>query len=257
VQFTPWDFLAAGGAGLAAGAINAMAGGGTLVSFPTLTAIGVPALSANVTNTVSLCPGYVAGMYAQRDDLANQGGMLRWLAVVAGLGGLGGSVLLEVTPGHAFRSLVPYLILLSCGLLLSQDRLRAWLTRAEHQACSGPVPTRRFGLGMAVFGSSVYGGFFGAGLGIMLLAFLGLFSAERLLRLNALKQALSFVVNTVAALCFAITGHVRWELVPVMAVGALIGGTIGGRSVRRVNATALRRVVVVAGIAIAISFWVG
>ena len=257
MALTPWDFLAAGGASLAAGAINALAGGGTLVSFPTLTAIGVPAIAANVTNTVALCPGYLAGTYAQRDDLAGQGGVLRWLAVVAGAGGLGGSLLLDVTPEHAFRALVPYLILMSCGLLLSQDRLRAWLTRAEHQAADMAAPTHRVGLGVSVFAASVYGGFFGPGLGIMLLAFLGLFSAERLVRLNALKQALSFVINVVAALSFALTGHVRWELVPVMAVAALVGGTVGGRFARRVNATVLRRVVVAAGTAVAISFWVG
>ena len=140
------------------------------------------------------------------------------------------------------------------GCCSVQDRLRAWLTRAEHEATAA---THRVGLGIAVFFASVYGGFFGPGLGIMLLAFLGLFSAERLVRLNALKQALSFVINVVAALCFAFTGHVRWELVPVMAVAALLGGTLGGRYARKVNATVLRRLVVVAGTAVAISFWVG
>jgi len=257
VSLTPWDFLAAGGASLAAGGINALAGGGTLVSFPTLTAIGLPAVAANVTNTVALCPGYLAGTYAQRDDLATQRASLRWLSVLAGLGGLGGSLLLEVTPERDFRALVPYLILMSCGLLLSQERLRAWLTRAELRAATAAPATHRIGLGIAVSFAALYGGFFGPGLGIMLLAFLGLFSAERLVRLNALKQALSFVINVVAAGCFALTGHVRWQLVPVMAVAALVGGTLGGRFSRRVNATVLRRIVVIAGTAIAISFWVG
>jgi uncharacterized membrane protein YfcA len=280
------DFLAAGGAALAAGGINAMAGGGTLVSFPTLTAIGVPAVAAKVTNTVALCPGYLAGTYAQRDDLAAQGQQLRWLSLLAAIGGLAGAVLLDVTPEHAFRSLVPYLILLSCFLLLSQDRIRVWLTRADSPTPpadggsvgpggsvgrggsggtggsggpGGSVVTRRHAvpMGVAVLFSAIYGGFFGAGMGIMLLALLGLFSDERLVRLNALKQALSFVVNVVAAVCFSISGHVRWELVPVMAVAALIGGGVGGRLSQKVNATILRRVVVVAGTAIAISFWVG
>jgi uncharacterized membrane protein YfcA len=157
---------------------------------------------------------------------------------------------------------------LSCVLLLSQDRIRAWLTRADRSSQpasdgsvdpGGSVVTRRHAvpMGIAVLFSAVYGGFFGAGMGIMLLALLGLFSDERLVRLNALKQALSFVVNVVAAVCFSISGHVRWELVPVMAVAALIGGSVGGRLSQKVNATILRRVVVVAGTAIAISFWVG
>jgi uncharacterized membrane protein YfcA len=268
VNLDAWDFLAAGGAALVAGGINAMAGGGTLVSFPTLTAIGVPAVAANVTNTVALCPGYLAGTFAQRDDLAPQRDTLRLLSVLAAIGGLAGSLLLEVTPEHAFRALVPYLILVSCALLLSQDRIRGWLNRTHDDIALAQDPTLAGGvevaarrqtapMGAAVLFAAVYGGFFGAGLGIMLLAVLGLFSAERLIRLNALKQALSFVINIVAAVCFAITGHVRWELVPVMAVAALIGGHVGGRMTRLVNPTVLRRIVVVAGVAIAISFWIG
>ena len=260
MSLSPFDFAAAGGATLVAGAVNALAGGGTLVSFPTLVAVGVPALSANVTNTVALCPGYFSGAWAQRDDLRSQRTRLRWLAAAAGLGGLTGSALLEVTPEATFRSAVPWLVLLSCGLLAGQDRVRGWVGKgpaAGTGAAAAPardgVPSRW--LLLLSFLGAVYGGFFGAGLGIMLLALFGLFLEDTLVRVNALKQALSLVINVVAAIFFAASGHVRWELVPVMAVAAVIGGAVGGRLVRVVNQVWLRRVVVVFGVAVAIDFF--
>jgi len=260
LSLTPLDFAAAGGATLVAGAINALAGGGTLVSFPTLVAIGVPALSANVTNTVALCPGYFSGAWAQRDDLRSQRTRLRWLAAAAGLGGLTGSALLEVTSEATFRAAVPWLVLLSCGLLAGQDRVRRWVGKGPAaEAGTGPAPARdgvpsRWLLLLTYLGA-VYGGFFGAGLGIMLLALLGLFLEDTLVRVNALKQALSLAINVLAAIFFAASGHVRWELVPVMAVAAVIGGTVGGRLVRVVNPVWLRRAVVVFGVAVAIDFF--
>jgi uncharacterized protein len=258
LSLTPLDFAAAGGATLVAGAINALAGGGTLVSFPTLVAIGVPALSANVTNTVALCPGYFSGAWAQRDDLRSQRTRLRWLAAAAGLGGLTGSALLEVTPEATFRSAVPWLVLLSCGLLAGQDRVRRWVGKAPaagvgQAPAQDGVPSRW--LLLLSFLGAVYGGFFGAGLGIMMLALLGLFLEDTLVRVNALKQALSLAINVLAAIFFAASGHVRWELVPVMAVAAVIGGTVGGRLVRVVNPLWLRRAVVVFGVAVAIDFF--
>jgi uncharacterized membrane protein YfcA len=254
------DLVLAGVAALGAGAVNALAGGGTLLSFPALVAIGVPSLPANVTNTVSLCPGYFSGTYAQRSDLAPQMPKVARLAVAGVAGGLIGSA-------------VPWLILLSCALLLSQDRVRGWVrarsgTKAAIGApvgLDGPGAAEAPAVGehrpgpvmfLAVFAAAVYGGFFGAGLGIMLLAILGLFSDDRLVRVNAVKQALAFVINICAAALVAATGHVRWELVPVMAVAAMIGGNIGGRLSRVVNPTILRRVVVLFGIAVAVQFWV-
>ncbi len=284
------DFALAGGATLVAGAVNALAGGGTLVSFPTLVAIGVPALSANVTNTVALCPGYLSGTVAQREDLQGQRRRVRALGVAAAIGGLTGSVLLEITPESAFRSVVPWLLVLSCVLLAGQDRTRAWVKArsATGDTTGAPrgattvdgwaTPARREPAGAAgapgdraavvdvgrpswillgtIFLGAVYGGFFGAGLGIMMLALLGLFLDDSLIRINAVKQALQLIINVVAAAFFAISGHVRWELVPVMAVAALVGGTVGGRLSRVVNPTWLRRAVVVFGLAVAVDFWV-
>lgn len=246
------DYLAAGGAAAAAGAINALAGGGTLVSFPTLVGIGLPAVTANVTNTVALLPGYLGGSWAQRDDLRPQLRSARILAAAAAVGGLAGSILLVTIPAGAFRAAVPYLILVSCALLLGQDWIRQKVG-AQHETATtwGPIPTA------AVFVAAMYGGFFGAGLGIVLLAVIGVFSAQPLVKTNALKQALSFVINLVAAVFFAASGKVRWEIVPVMAVAAVVGGLAGGRLVGVIPATLLRRVVVVAGVGIAVAFWVG
>jgi uncharacterized membrane protein YfcA len=276
MHFSLLDYLAAGGAAGAAGAINAVAGGGTLVSFPTLVAIGVPAVAANVTNTVALLPGYLAGSWAQRDDLRPQLHSARPLAVAALLGGFGGAVLLVTIPASAFRVAIPYLILASCLLLVAQDRIREWLRpsgatwtgreagpgRGAGPAVPAPVSpspgmmTCSPILLVTVFAAAVYGGFFGAGLGIMLLAVLGLFSAEPLGRVNALKQALSFVINLVAALFFAFSGEVRWPLVPVMAAASILGGILGGRFVRVIDPAMLRRVVVAVGVVVAIVFWI-
>jgi uncharacterized membrane protein YfcA len=291
VDLSVLDYLAAAGAAAAAGSINALAGGGTLVSFPTLVAIGVPPVSANVTNTVALVPGYLGGSWAQREDLAPQLEHARLLGAVSAAGGLAGSVLLVSISEHAFRAVVPYLILLSCVLLLGQDRFRRIVEahdsrpvadvpdRPVDAAASGPpgvdagpgtgavapelsASTRREGgpksrpaLVTLVFAAAVYGGFFGAGLGIMLLAILGVFSSESLTRSNALKQALSLVINVVAAVFFAFSGHVRWSLVPVMAAASIAGGVLGGRFVTRISADLLRRVVVVAGVGVAAAFW--
>lgn len=255
------DLVAAGAAAFVAGAVNALAGGGSLISFPVLVAIGVPALPANITNNVSLCPGYFSGAVAQRDDLVPQMGKTRRLAVAALLGGLAGSVLLVLTPNKTFLVAVPWLILLSCALLLVQNKVRNWMRlRTEARlATSGAIENVQHlpaALFVAVFFSAIYGGFFGAGLGIMLLALLGLFTDESLVQSNALKQALSFVISLSAAIFFAATGHVRWELVPIMAVAALIGGHVGGRLTRVVNPNALRWTVVAFGLAVAIRFFI-
>lgn len=232
-----------------AGAVNALAGGGTLISFPVLVGLGVPAVAANVTNTVSLVPGYLAGSWTQRDDLRPQLAHARLLSAVAAAGGLAGSVLLVSVPETAFRASVPYLILVSCILLAFGNRLR-------------PADSTREGrrhpllLASSIFLGAVYGGFFGAGLGIMVLALLGLFSSEPLTKLNALKQALSFVINVVAAVFFVFSGRTVWVLVPVMAVASMAGGVVGGRLVRTIDPEILRRIVVVVGVGIAISFWV-
>lgn len=251
MHFSGLDYGAAGGAAVAAGIINAIAGGGTLVSFPTLVAIGVPPVASNVTNTVSLLPGYLAGSWAQRRELAPQFAHARALTGVGAVGGLAGSVLLVALPASYFRAAVPFLILLACLLLLVQDRLRS----AVMSGADSDRPRHGLIQVICVLAAGIYGGFFGAGLGIMLLAVLGLFSHESLSTTNALKQALSFVMNFVAAVFFLFSGRVVWEAVPIMAAGSLLGGLIGGHLVPVIPERLLRWVVVSAGVAVAISFW--
>ncbi len=242
--------VAAAAAAVGAGLVNAVAGGGTLVSFPILTAIGVPAIRANATNTVALCPGYIGGTYAQRDDLAGLQRGLRPQIIAAALGGLSGSVLLILSSEAVFRFLVPFLILGACVLLAFQDRLRRWLlsrTRDGRSHAALELAT--------VTVASVYGGYFGAGLGIMLMAVLGLFSELPFNRLNAVKQLLSFLVNMSAAVFFAFSGKVEWTLVVVMAPASLIGGHIGGRVASSLPAAKMRAGVIVFGVTVSLIYF--
>jgi uncharacterized membrane protein YfcA len=250
-------------AAVAAGFVNAVAGGGTLISFPALTFVGIPSVAANVTNTVALSPGYLGGAYAQRADLGTQKHRLRRLVPAGILGGITGGVLLLHTDDAIFRRLVPFLILLACALLAGQDRIRAWVVAREERvlakrdpgsapAGNGPSRDNVGPVGvLVVFAASIYGGYFGAGLGIILLAVLGAILDDDLVRVNALKQCMSFTVNTTAAVFFLFSGKVVWSAAAVMAVGAVIGGTIGGRTASKMNPKVLRTVVIVAGVIIA------
>lgn len=240
----------AGFGAVAAGTVNAVAGGGTLITFPLLTAVGVPPVQANATNTIALCPGYVAGTYAQRADLAGLGRGIRAQAVVAALGGLAGSVLLVLSPESAFRVLVPFLVLLATVLLAMQDRLRRWVTgRSEHHT-HGVIAM------VGVFFAAVYGGYFGAGLGIMLVAVLGIFSDLTFTRLNAVKQLLAFLINTSAAAFLCFSGKAVWTLIAVMAPAAMIGGTMGGRLARVVPPQRLRLGVIVLGLVVSAIYFI-
>jgi uncharacterized membrane protein YfcA len=258
------DLAIAGGAGFLAGGVNAIAGGGTLISFPTLVALGVPAVNANITNTVALCPGYFGGAMGQREELVPQRGRLPALSIVAGLGGLLGSILLTQTSNATFKAVVPFLIVAACVLLALQEPLRRWLRRhhadpprAAGAASAVEVATRPSVPALVgVFLAAIYGGFFGAGLGIMLLAILGVFLDDSLIRLNALKSALALVINLLAALFFLFSGKVVWAAALVMAVTSLLGGGVGGRLAVRLRPDVLRVAVVVFGLAVAVTFWV-
>jgi uncharacterized membrane protein YfcA len=252
-MLTAADFLLAALAAVAAGAVNALAGGGTLITFPVLTFLGIPAVTASVTNTVALCPGYLGGTLAQWNDLDGQKNRL-WLIVPAGIvGGVLGGFLLLRTGERLFRELVPYLILLASVLLAIQDSVRAWLVRrigADHSTSLEKLAWLPVGL------ASVYGGYFGAGLSVIVLSALGLTIEESLTRLNALKQAVAFAVNIAAATFFLFSGHVIWSAALVMAVGALIGGVLGGKLAGRVRPSTLRWTVVSIGIVISTIYFV-
>jgi uncharacterized membrane protein YfcA len=248
------NFILVGLAAMAAGAINALAGGGTLITFPTLVAVGLPAVAANVTNTVALCPGYLGGTLGQAKDLKGQGRRL-WLTLPAGvIGGVIGGVLLLYTGEKIFRALVPFLILLASGLLAIQDPVRAWLTRRIEQNKSA-TPSERWAM-LPVGLAAIYGGYFGAGLSVIVLAVLGLILDDSLTRLNALKQVIGFATNVAAAIFFVFSGKVVWPVAAVMAVGALLGGALGGRLAGRVKPSTLRWMVVAIGVTVSIIYFV-
>ncbi len=256
------QFAIVGLASVAGGAVNALAGGGTLITFPTLTALGLPAVAANVTNTVALCPGYLGGTFAQLKDLRGQKKRLLCLIPAGVIGGLAGGLLLLHTNEHTFRKLVPYLILLAAALLAAQGPVRNFLARrasqnGQDQGKDNHHPSRAELLaGVPVALSAVYGGYFGAGLSVIVLAVLGLVLDDSLTRLNALKQFLAFAINVAAAVFFLFSNQVVWPVALVMAVGSIIGGVIGGRLAGAISPVLLRRVVVTAGVGISIIYFV-
>ena len=243
----------AGLAAVAAGAINALAGGGSLLSFPALTAIGLPAVMANVTNTVALVPGYLGATRAQRRELQGQRRRLLLLLPAAALGGLLGGWLLLKTGERLFTQLVPFLILFASALLAVQEPVRRWLQRRSER--HGRKPSERWAVG-PVFLAAVYGGFFGGGLSVIVLAVLALSLDDTLTRLNGLKQAVSFAANLTAAAFFLFSAQVAWGLAAGMAVGAIVGGVLGGKLAGRIPAATLRAIVVVVGVAVAAVFFV-
>jgi uncharacterized membrane protein YfcA len=248
------QYIIVGLAAMAAGAVNALAGGGTLISFPLLTAVGIPAVAANVTNTVALVPGYFGATLAQWKDIQAQKKRL-WLFLPAGVvGGVLGGLLLLNTGERLFRELIPYLILLACLLLAFSDPLRALLNRRAGQA--GQVARSAAWAALPVGLAAVYGGYFGAGLSVIVLAVLGLLLDDSLTQLNALKQVISFSVNLAAAIFFLFSGNVVWPVAIVMAVCALIGGNLGGRLAGRIKPSTLRWVVVTIGLVVAVIYFI-
>ncbi len=243
---TPGQGALVAGAGFLAGAVNAVAGGGTLITFPALLAAGLPATLANTTSSVGLVAGYVSGSVAYRRELVGQGARARALVLAGVLGGSAGAALLLLTPGDSFRAIVPYLVLLACFLLAVQPWLAA---RLLARGVAGEHPGWQVQVTVGV--GAVYGTYFGAGLSVVVLAVLGLLVADELQRLNALKGVLALVINLVGALIFIVTGHVAWLAGLLLAAGALLGGTVGVGLARRLPAAAVRAAVVVGGVAVA------
>jgi len=247
MQMSPPETLIIAAAALVAGLINALAGGGTLISFPVLTALGVPAVAANVTNSVALAPGFFGGILAQRRDLRGQAARL-WIAVPASaVGGIAGGVLLLWSDERVFLGLVPWLILLASGLIAAQEPLRRRLVGRAARS-SDRAHESRIALPLAV--ASIYGGYFGAGLSVVVLAGLGLIINDTLTRLNALKQVVALSINIAAGVFFVFSGQVVWPVALIMAAGALAGGALGGALATRINPALLRRLVVSLGVVV-------
>jgi uncharacterized membrane protein YfcA len=218
-----------------------------------LTFLGVPAVAANVTNTVALCPGYFGGTLAQWSDLKTQTSRLWFIVPASIVGGVLGGYLLLLTGERLFKELVPYLILLACVLLAIQDPVRAWLMRRMGEGHGAGLEKLTW---LPVGLASVYGGYFGAGLSVIVLSALGVTLEDSLTRLNALKQAVAFTVNVAAAVFFLFSGQVVWTAALVMAVGALIGGIVGGKLAGRIKPSTLRWTVIAIGVVISIIYFV-
>jgi uncharacterized membrane protein YfcA len=235
-------------AGFLAGAVNAVAGGGSLISFPALLAVGYPSVSANVTNTVSVLPGYVGGTYGYRRELRGQGPQLRALVPVSVLGAVLGATLLLTTSSDLFDGVVPFLVALASVLLLAQPRIQRWVLSRPHDGFA-----RSHGaLAAVTFVTAAYGAYFGGGLGVILLAVLGMFLTADLQRTNALKSALTLLINLVAMVAFALFGPVQWVAVAIVAPASLVGGWVGAQVARRLPANLLRATVAAFGFAVAL-----
>jgi uncharacterized membrane protein YfcA len=247
------DFIFLGFAAVAAGAINALAGGGTLITFPTLLALGVPPITANVTNTVALCPGFMGGILAQLKDLSGQKRRFWTFLSASMIGGVIGSILLLRTGERSFMAIVPFLILGASCLLAVQGVIRIWLARRSVKAAAKPQ-SETWAL-ILVGLAAIYGGYFGVAMSVVVLSLLGLMISDSLTRLNAIKQTAAFGANGAAAVIFIFSGKIAWTIALVMAAGALIGGTLGGRLAGHIKPDALRWTVVSIGIALAIIYF--
>jgi len=231
-------------AGCVGGVVNAVAGGGSLVLYPALVAIGMPSVDANVTNSVAIWPGYLGNLVGLGPDVALSRGHVVRLLAPAVVGSLIGCVLLLHTPSSSFDIIVPFLVIAASLLLAAQSRLSD-LLKAEH--VQHPVVVT-----IAVLLAAVYGGYFGGGLGVIYLAVLGLCLGTDLKVTNSVKSVLTPVVNIVAVLMFAAFGPVSWTLVAWIAPASLVGSVMGGRLAQRVSAAALRRIVVVFGLGVGV-----
>jgi len=233
---------------VAAGGINAIVGSGSLITFPTLIAFGLPPVLANVTNNVGLVPGSASGAYGYRHELAGQRGRLLRLGIGSACGSAAGAILLLKLPASTFQVIVPVLILIACVLVILQPRLNRWLAAHRREGGKhGGAP-----LFAGVTASGVYGGYFGAAQGVLMIGLLGVFLDESLQRVNGLKNVLTGVVNGVAAVVFIALTHVAWLLAALIAVGSTIGGLTGARYGRRLPPMALRVLVVIIGVVSAV-----
>jgi uncharacterized membrane protein YfcA len=231
-------------AGVAAGTINTVVGSGTLITFPVLLAVGYAPVTANVSNTIGLVPGSLSGAFGYRDELAGQRQRVLRLGSASLAGGITGAVLLLVLPASYFKAIVPVFIVIALVLIVLQPRLSTRLQARRDAAPPHGGPLTAVGVYLA----GVYGGYFGAAQGILLLSILGLSLPDHLQRINALKNVLAAIVNGVAGIVFVLVAHIAWLPVALIAGGSVIGGQIGARVGKRLPDAALRAVIVAVGI---------
>jgi uncharacterized membrane protein YfcA len=240
-------------AGLAAGTINTVVGSGTLITFPVLLAFGYAPVTANVSNTIGLVPGSISGAIGYRREMKGQGKRALRLGSMSVLGGITGAVLLLVLPSSAFKAIVPVFIAIALVLTVMQPRISRWLTRREIDLQRDGHPLTA----LAVYLTGVYGGYFGAAQGILLLAILGVALTQDLHRTNALKNVLAGLVNGVAGLYFVFAAHVDWGPAAIIAGSAILGAQLGARYGRKLPPGALRALIIVVGVSAIIQLIVG
>jgi uncharacterized membrane protein YfcA len=248
---------------MAAGTINTVVGSGTLITFPTLLAFGIPPVTANVSNTIGLAPGSLSGAIGYRRELEGQRTRLVRLGAGSLIGGIGGALLLLVLPSSAFDAIVPVLIVLGCVLVVLGPRIQRRVT-ARAEARGGMAEHGVWWVWPAVLLAGVYGGYFGAAQGVLLMAILGIGVADSMQRHNATKNVLALIVNGVAAIAFVLLAlvdvpgigaiHINWAAAGLIAIGSVIGGQLGATVGRRLPPTALRAVIVVVGIVAVVTF---
>lgn len=254
VPVSPYELVIVALAALGAGAINALVGSGTLITFPTLVAFGVPPVSATMSNAIGLVAGSASGTWGYRRELRGQGRRLRWQMPASLLGALLGCWLLLNLPDTVFATIVPVLLVGALLLVVLQPRINAWVKRrqageaVDEKSGLGPVPTALLLVGTFLIG--VYGGYFTAAQGIMMMALFGALLHEHMQRQNAAKNLLSLIVNIVAAITYTLVAadRIYWDVVVVIAIGSTIGGLLGAKFGRKLSPTALRVVIVVVGL---------
>jgi uncharacterized protein len=239
--------LALAASAVGAGAMNAMAGGGTLLTFPTLVLLGVPAIAANATSTVALLPGSAASLYGYREEVRRHRSWWRALLLPSLLGGGLGAALLLATPPRTFEALAPYLVLFATALFALQDAARRW---TASRGDADPVGGRLAAAWLFQFAVSVYGGYFGAGIGILMLALLGFLGVSDIHAANGLKNVLTMAINGVAAAWFVLRGAVDWPAALVLGAGAIAGGYAGARFARSIGQERARVAVIVIGLGV-------
>jgi uncharacterized membrane protein YfcA len=256
------ELLALAGAGAAAGLINTVVGAGTLITFPTLLALGVPPVVANISNTIGLAPGSLSGALSMRPELAGQRERVIRLGVASLIGGVAGAALLLGLPPSAFAAIVPVLIGLGCLLVIIQPWLSRRLAERRELANDARSGTGSGWLWLGILITGVYGGYFGAAQGVLLLALMGIALTETLSRINAVKNVLAMIVNGIAGVVFAILpltpwaqpgAEVDWLVALIIAIGSVLGAQLGGRVGRRLPATVYRVIIVMVGAAAIVS----
>ncbi len=263
-----WQWVAIGIAGVLAGTVNTIVGAGTLLTFPLLVALGVPPLTANVSNTVGLVPGSVTGAWGYRRELSGQWPVVARMAALSAIGGVIGGLLVLVADPGTFTAVVPWLLVLAAVLAAAQPRVAAWVRRRGSapvaEARPDAVTTRRLeahtrplgiGLAMGITATGIYGGYFGAAQGVILISLLGIGWSSDLHRANGAKNVLAGTANLVSAAVFIVGGAVSWQIAALIAVGSALGGVIGARLGRRIPAVVLRALIVTVALIAAVALW--